>query len=147
MRIYIPKGKEMFLSDGRNSSSLTARVNMTVEVTSSNEEYFNFSIGNKKFLVQKENCVIADDYVDFGDIARGRLQQQCQYAVRYTGINLNGEYSPEYWESFGYKSLGENLRFIGDSGNYHSMKIHKDDVEEFVERYLSYQSERLRKAN
>lgn len=31
--------------------------------------------------------------------------------------------------------LGESLRVKGDAGNYSEMKIHKDDIEEFIRRY------------
>ncbi len=65
------------------------------------------------------------DYVNFGDVARGRLHQQCQYASRY----INGEIE-------GYPNLGEGLRFKGNPlTDYHSVLIHKDDVEEFIARY------------
>ena len=67
------------------------------------------------------------DYVDFGDIARGRLGEQCQYGSRYIEGGLAG-----------YPSLGDGLRFMGNQANYHSWKIHKDDVEEFVQRVKNH---------
>jgi len=75
---------------------------------------------------------MSNDYVSFGDIARIRLGQQCQYASRY----IDGEIE-------GYPNLGEGLRFtgfdhLGRINNYHAMEIHKDDVEEFVRRHTEY---------
>lgn len=75
------------------------------------------------------------DFLSFGDVARGKLGQQCQYACRYTGIDTNGKRNPAYWQEMGYVDLGENLRFIGNTNNYHSLQIHKDDVAAFVARH------------
>jgi len=69
-------------------------------------------------------------FVNFGDIARGELRQQSQYASRY----VNGEIR-------GYPNLGEGLRFEGDPLDYHSLRIHKDDITRFVERVVSYRKE------
>jgi len=67
------------------------------------------------------------EYVDFGDISRGRLGLQCQYGSRYISGDIPG-----------YPNLGEGLRFKGDKHNYHSYQIHKDDVEKFIHRYELY---------
>ena len=65
------------------------------------------------------------DYINFGDVARKRLGEQCQYASRYVQGKL------KY-----YPNVGKGLRFKNlDSGNYHEIEIHKDDIEEFVRRY------------
>jgi len=40
--------------------------------------------------------------------------------------------------------LGDGLRFKGNTNNYHSLKIHKDDVEEFVWRYELHLREMLK---
>lgn len=76
------------------------------------------------------------DYVDFGDVSRKRLGQQCQYGSRYingltegNGIVVN-------------PCLGYDLRFIGNDQNYHSWQIHKDDIEEFVRRVEEYKESR-----
>lgn len=66
-------------------------------------------------------------YVDFGDISRSRLQNQCQYGSRYVDGRIEG-----------YPNLGEGLRFLGNTNDYHSLKIHSADVQEFVERYINY---------
>ena len=72
------------------------------------------------------------EYIDFGDVSREQLGQQCQYGSRYiTGV------------IDGWPNLGEGLRFTGfdDDGhvnNYHAMKIHRDDVDEFVRRVNEY---------
>lgn len=66
------------------------------------------------------------EYVRFGDVAIGRCKQQCQYAVRYlAGVH-------------GSPDLGSDLRWIGDTGDYHDVVIHKGDVEKFVARYLDF---------
>lgn len=63
-------------------------------------------------------------YVSFGDVARGQLGEQCQYASRYIQGKL------------GYECLGDGLRFQNlNTGNYHEIQIHQDDVAEFVRRY------------
>lgn len=68
------------------------------------------------------------DYVDFGDVARDRCSMQCQYASRY----LSGAY--------GSADLGSDLRWYGEVSDYHRLRIHKDDVEKFVERVLKHRS-------
>ena len=66
----------------------------------------------------------------FGDFARSRLKQQCQYASRYIDGRLEG-----------YPALGEGLRFNNgkgyngrvrelNAGDYHSVRIHRDDMDE-----------------
>lgn len=72
-------------------------------------------------------------YSLFGDFSRTRLGQQCQYGSRYITGRLEG-----------YPNLGEGLRFLNaDSGNYHSIRIHRDDMDEFERRYRSHQADRL----
>jgi hypothetical protein len=73
-------------------------------------------------------------FVDFGDVARDRCNQQCQYASRY--ININGKNTDR-----GYPQLGLGLRFENlDTGCYHDILIHADDVEEFVRRYKDHRA-------
>lgn len=68
------------------------------------------------------------NFINFGDIVRKRLNRQCQYVSRYVGGKC------------GCSDLGEGLRFrefginVTHSNDYHSLEIHKDDVEEFVRR-------------
>ncbi len=63
------------------------------------------------------------DFVNFGDVARNRLHQQCQYCSKYVDGKIPG-----------YPNLGKGLRFKGEEYDYHMLLIHKDDVEEFVNR-------------
>lgn len=73
-------------------------------------------------------CDKADDsFVSFGDVSHGRLGQQSQYASRYIDGVLEG------WPCLGY-----GLRFCGSTNMYHNLKIHKDDVDEFVRRVEQY---------
>jgi hypothetical protein len=70
-------------------------------------------------------------FVDFGDVARGELQMQCQYASRY----IRGRKDAE-------PALGEGLRFTHmDTGCYHDIKIHRDDVSTFVQRFKRHRAE------
>lgn len=66
-------------------------------------------------------------YVDFGNMARERLGIQCQYASRYVDGRIPG-----------WPNLGKGLRFQGSPTDYHFLKIHQDDVEEFVRRYRAH---------
>lgn len=66
----------------------------------------------------------ADGYVDFGDVSRKELGKQCQYGSRYV-TKLDEE----------YPDLGEGLRFRNLDRSYHEIKIHIDDIPEFVRRY------------
>jgi hypothetical protein len=70
------------------------------------------------------------DFVRFGDIARGRLGEQAQYASRYIDGRLD------------YPNLGKGLRFEGDPSDYHDVRIHKADVEEFVRRWQEHKEQR-----
>ena len=72
------------------------------------------------------------EYIDFGDVSREQLGLQCQYGSRYITGAIDG-----------WPNLGEGLRFTGFDlhgrvNNYHAMKIHRDDVEEFVRRVKEY---------
>jgi hypothetical protein len=83
-------------------------------------------------------------YSLFGDFCRSRLGQQCQYGSRYIEGRIEG-----------YPALGEGLRFNNgkghnggtrplNSGDYHSIRIHRDDMDEFERRYKAFCEERLR---
>lgn len=61
-----------------------------------------------------------DQYVSFGDIARGRCGVQCQYASRLIG------------------KLGTGLRWWSMGSSYHDILIHRDDVDECVRRWRHY---------
>jgi len=71
-----------------------------------------------------------DGFVNFGDVSRELLGKQCQYGSRY----VDGAFGE-------YPKLGEGLRITGNSDNYHEIRIHKDDIDEFVRRYNAYQKE------
>lgn len=69
-----------------------------------------------------------DGFVDFGEVSRNLLGKQTQYGSRY----INGDFGE-------YPKLGEGLRIKGSSADYHFIKIHKDDIDEFYRRYQEYQ--------
>lgn len=82
-------------------------------------------------LKQEHNFEIdKEGYVYFGDVAIEVLNQQSQYASRYVD-NWAGHDNE-------YPKLGDGLRIKGNSADYHFMKIHKDDIDEFVKRYKEY---------
>jgi len=69
----------------------------------------------------------------FGDFSRSRLGQQCQYGSRYILGRIEG-----------YPALGEGLRFENlDRSDYHSIRIHRDDMDEFERRYRAHCDARL----
>lgn len=72
-----------------------------------------------------------DGYVEFGDIALSEMEMQSQYASRYTDGTMKG-----------YPNLGEGLRFKGSVSDYHFMKIHNEDIEEFLRRFKEYRDKR-----
>lgn len=65
------------------------------------------------------------DYVSLGDVCRDAIGIQCQYGSRY--VNGIG----------GFPRLADDLRILRRDGDYHDMRIHRDDVNLFVERVLS----------
>lgn len=72
-----------------------------------------------------------EGYVKFGDVSRKLLEKQCQYGVTYAFGDENCD----------CPNLGEGLRITGDPGNYSDVKIHKDDIDEFVRRYKEYKEQ------
>lgn len=73
--------------------------------------------------------VDADGYLNFGDISRGELGMQSQYGSRFVS-------------GFDRPKLSEGLRFLGDPNDYHELRIHKDDAEEFIRRVREQRSEK-----
>jgi len=72
-------------------------------------------------------------YSPFGDFSRSRLGEQCQYGSRYITGRIEG-----------FPSLGEGLRFLNaERSDYHSIRIHRDDMDEFERRYRAYLDARL----
>ena len=68
-----------------------------------------------------------EGFVNFGEIAHGIFNQQSQYASRYIDGAIPG-----------WPNLGEGLRFKGSTEDYHFVRIHKDDIEEFIRRKRDY---------
>ena len=65
------------------------------------------------------------EYVNLGDVCRGRIGMQAQYGCRYA---KPGE-------------ICADLRYKGTPDDYHFMKIYAGDVEEFVRRVLALKAE------
>lgn len=74
----------------------------------------------------------SDGYLYVGEFATQELRRQAKSIAAFldgdegTNVDVN---------------LGEDLRFTGKSGNYHDMKIHIDDLDEFVGRVKNYYGE------
>lgn len=84
-------------------------------------------------MTKKQQIEGDDDYINFGDFARNVFGQQCQYASYY----VTGKH--------GDPNLGVGLRFKNlDTGNYHDIKIHKDDTKIFEERYRKHKEDLLK---
>lgn len=73
-------------------------------------------------------------FVNFGDVSHKILGGTTQQISRYADGRL---------EEDGYPNLAEDLRFSGKMDMYHSLGIHKDDVETFVERVEEYREKTL----
>jgi hypothetical protein len=69
-----------------------------------------------------------EDYIDFGDYCRKNLDMQCQTGYYY----LEG--------LAGHPKLKDGLRVTGNTWNYHSIKIHKDDAEVFKQRISQWRN-------
>lgn len=67
-----------------------------------------------------------DGYVNFTYVANRHIGRQSQYTSRYVDGRL------------GYPNLGEGLRFKGDPADYHSLRIHQDDIAEFARRVFEH---------
>jgi hypothetical protein len=83
---------------------------------------------SKRAKTRSSEVDAGSEYINFGDVARQQCHEQCQYASRY----LVG------WKD--WPDLGAGLRYQGEIGDYHSIVIHRDDVEEFVRRYHEHMS-------
>ena len=74
----------------------------------------------------------AKNYIPFGDVAHNFLHEQTQYASRY----LDGRHgSPNFGKDIRFKWLSPH------DHDYHSIVIHKDDVEKFVQRVIKYRKD------
>ena len=72
------------------------------------------------------------NFVNLGDVCRHQLGMQCQYGSRYA----NPAFSSESAQAAGHHTpyCAEGLRIEGNPSDYHSLEIHQDDVQTFVER-------------
>ena len=96
---------------------------MSLESSNKQEKYLG------KYEIDNEG------FVYLGDIARGLLGMQCQYASRY----LDGAFPALEYPNFGESLKLKNVfRDSKPTGSYHDYKIHKDDIETFVKRVKEY---------
>jgi hypothetical protein len=70
-----------------------------------------------------------DGFVYVGDFSTQELRRQSKSVAAF----LDGEEGAEP-----NINLGNGIRFKGSSGNYSDMKVHIDDLEEFIERVRNY---------
>ena len=85
-----------------------------------------FKPNNEQSIKEKyQSMADGNGFVSVSAFANKELQRQAKNIASF----LDGEegLSPEY-------NLGEGLRYSGKSGNYDTMKIHIDDLEEFIGR-------------
>jgi hypothetical protein len=89
------------------------------------ENFNNISNLKEKYLSK----VDSEGYLSVASFAVAELGRQSKSVASL----LDGEEgtSPEY-------NLGEGLRYKGASGNYSDMKIHIDDLENFIERVKNH---------
>lgn len=66
-------------------------------------------------------------YIDFGDFSRKHLGLTCQQGSKYVDGAIDN-----------YPEIGQGLRFLGNNNNYHSLKIHEDDIQTFLNRFNDY---------
>lgn len=76
------------------------------------------------------------DFVSLGDVCRSRLAMQCQYGSRYANPAFSSDSAKEAGRF--YPFCAEGLRITGNFDNYHSLEIHCDDVETFVQRVQAH---------
>jgi len=54
-------------------------------------------------------------------------------------LGSQNQYTSRYLEGTGsFPDLGENIRYAGDPADYHSVKIHEEDIATFVARIVAY---------
>ncbi|MBP9782708.1 MAG: hypothetical protein KBC50_03195 [Candidatus Pacebacteria bacterium] len=87
---------------------------------------------NQNPLSVKEKLIAKADkegFVSIGDFATQELKRQSKSIAAF----LDGDegIQPEI-------NFGEGIRFKGSSGNYSDMKVHVDDLEEFIKRVRDY---------
>ena len=70
-----------------------------------------------------------EGFIFIGDFATQELKRQSKSVASF----LDGEEGLEPEINF-----GTGLKFKGTSGNYSDMKIHIDDLEEFIKRVRNY---------
>jgi hypothetical protein len=68
------------------------------------------------------------DYLRFETVILEHLNEEGQYVSRFVDGAL------------GCPNLGEGLRFEGDPANFLTLKIHKDDIETFINRYKNHKA-------
>lgn len=90
------------------------------------EERINPQSLKEKYLSKKDE----NGFVRLGDISRQDFDgRQVQYIARL----LDGSEG---------NNLSEGLKFEGNSGNYPDMKIHIDNLSEFIDRVKKYYSQK-----
>ncbi len=87
---------------------------------------------NQNPLSVKEKLISKADkegFVSIGDFATQELKRQSKSVAAF----LDGDEGTLQEINF-----GEGIRFKGSSGNYSDMKVHIDDLEEFIKRVRDY---------
>lgn len=79
----------------------------------------------EKFLSKTDK----DGFVTIGDFATQELRRQSKSVAAF----LDGDEGTNQ-----DINLGSGIRFKGSSGNYSDMRVHVDDLEEFIKRVRNY---------
>lgn len=89
-------------------------------------------MNNRELLKNKYASLVDNEgYVFTASFATQELKRQNKSIASF----LDGD------EGTGDYNLGEGIRFKGSSGNYSEMKIHIDDLDEFVKRVKEHYGE------
>lgn len=80
---------------------------------------------------------LPEEWVNFGDVARGHGLGQCQYISRHL--------DPVWGDDWPYLGEGLNLR-VPSRSDYHSILIHRDSIPVFLRKYEEMQVAQRRAA-
>lgn len=84
----------------------------------------------------KEHLNFESEYVDFGEVCRTRLGIHTETGSRYVNQVFSTKAAKE--SGYYYPFFGDGLRISGNPSSHQFLKIHSDDVEEFVRRVEGY---------
>ena len=136
-----PRDTSVLLGIFRELPELSQKVDAFLVIRSMMSRPSLFQFETAKTLVREARMIAYAPFnekpskmIDFGQLSRTELGQQCQYGSRYVHGKIEG-----------YPNLAEGLRVTGDLFNYHSLRMHIDDVPTFIERYREHHEAQMRR--